>query len=529
MPAAAPIHVVIEGQLASALVRVADLVITDVINEEPNTATLTVNQTPHAPATAAFYPPAFDAAAFVTTPVPTRYPAIRRGQPIEISRGTMAPDARIFAGEIVVVQQVYEGDRPELVAYHLSCTDYTRALNRRKVTKSYPTQSATAIVLDLMASRAVDGFTTTFVAANLPAVAIDFTFEDMNRALTRLANRIGGYWYVDYVKALHFFLEEPGDVPAPLVPGERFADLRFETDLTQVRTRVLVEGVGTTVLTQINPGETSAAVVYRRHPGRTGITRGAGRDADGRAHGGGAGRHGDRGRDACVRGDVPDGVGRIAALTGGERHARSARAAGDGADGGHADRGYRARARRARVCGELRDRQRGNHDQPRRGCDHVGRGARPAARRDDGERAERRGERARRRRGAVRRDDHDGLGRIAARCAQCGGHGPRAGVPRRRVAGAGGRCDRQHDAARELHVLARVPRGEYVGVRTRGVQRRCNGRRDRPAFSWGIFPVGRRPRDQPEGVPQHGQRIDAAVAADDSRQHVHGAVHRHGQ
>jgi len=259
--AATPIHVVIDGLVASALVRVADLVITDVLNEEPNTATLTANLTPHAPDTPPFYPPAFDAGAFVTTPLPTIYPSIRRGQPIEIYRGTLAPDARLFAGEIVVVQQLYEGDRPALVAYHLSCTDYTRALNRRKVLKSYPTQSATAIVLDLMASRLAAGFTTTYVAANLPSVAIDFTFEDMNRALTRLANRIGGYWYVDYTKALHFFLEEPGDVPAPLEPGGAcFDNLRFETDLTQVRTRVLVEGAGTTVLTQINPGETQVPV-----------------------------------------------------------------------------------------------------------------------------------------------------------------------------------------------------------------------------------------------------------------------------
>lgn len=259
--AATPIHVVIGGLLASALVRVADLVITDVLNEEPNTATLTANLTPHAPDTAAFYPAAFDAGAFVTTPVPISYPAIRRGQPIEIYAGTLAPDARIFAGEIVVVQQLYDGERPELVAYHLSCTDYTRALNRRKVTASYPVQSATAIVLDLMATRAAAGFTTTYVAPNLPSVAIDFTFEDMNRALTRLANRIGGYWYVDYTKALHFFLEEPADTPAPLVPGgEPFDNLRFETDLTQVRTRVLVEGAGTTVIARINPGETMVPV-----------------------------------------------------------------------------------------------------------------------------------------------------------------------------------------------------------------------------------------------------------------------------
>ena len=251
-----PIHVYIAGMLASSLVRISHLTITDILNEQPNTATLRVNLTPHSPPTAPFYPPAFDPVAFVTTPLPLLYPAIRRGQPIQIYAGGQAAEQLVFAGEIVTVQQFYEADTPALVAYDLSCIDHTRALNRRKVTQSYLTQSATAIVLDLMASRLADGFTTAHVAPNLPAIAIDFTFEDMNRALTRLANRIGGYWYVDYVKDLHFFLSEPGDSPAPLVvDGEPFADLRYETDLSQVRTRVLVEGAGTTVLTQIPVGE----------------------------------------------------------------------------------------------------------------------------------------------------------------------------------------------------------------------------------------------------------------------------------
>ena len=260
-PPASQTQIFIAGMSASVLVRIANLVITDVINEQPNTATLTVNQTPHAPATAAFAPHAFDAAAFVTTPVPMIYPAIRRGQPIAIYAGSQNADSLVFAGEIVSTRQFYDVQRPALVGYHLSCIDYTRALNRRKVMHSYGTQSVTAIVLDLMASRIAEGFTTRHVAPNLPPVAIDFTFEEMNRALTRLANRIGAYWYIDYEKDLHFFLEEPGDAPAPLVPGgEPFADLTFDTDLSQVRTRVLVEGAGSVTLAQVLPGETMIPV-----------------------------------------------------------------------------------------------------------------------------------------------------------------------------------------------------------------------------------------------------------------------------
>jgi len=259
-PAIYPTIIFIAGIQATTLVRVRNLTITDVLNEQPNTAALTVNLLPHVLPSPPFHPPSFDNVAFNTTPSPSIYPDVRRGQPIEIYSGGLSPDQLVFGGEIVSVQQIYEADVPKHVALHLSCIDYTRALNRRKVTKSYLTQSVTAIVLDLMASRLADGFTTTFVQANLPPIAIDFTFEDMNRALTRLANRIGAYWYIDYSKALHFFTDEPAEPPAPLVPGERFDDLRFETDLSQVRTRVVVEGAGSVVSTQIAVGETMIPV-----------------------------------------------------------------------------------------------------------------------------------------------------------------------------------------------------------------------------------------------------------------------------
>ena len=256
-PAGYPTYIVIAGIQATALVRMASVSITDVLNEQPNTAAMTVNLTPHAAPSPSFNPSAFDAGAFNVAPSTAVYPVIRRGQPIEVYSGGYSPEHLIFAGEIVSVRQVYDAQVPANVAYHLGCIDYTRALNRRKVTKSYRTESVTAIVLDLMASRLADGFTTQYVEQGLPSVAIDFTFEDMNRALTRLANRIGAYWYVDYTKALHFFVDEASDPPAPLEPyGEPFADLHFETDLSQVRTRVVVEGAGTNVATEIKTGET---------------------------------------------------------------------------------------------------------------------------------------------------------------------------------------------------------------------------------------------------------------------------------
>ena len=116
---------------------------------------------------------------------------IRR--PIHLYDGAITADALIFAGEIVTVQQFYDADKPANVAYHLSCTDWTRALTRRKVLKYLRDSIGVGDRSRLMASRLGDGFTTNHVAPDLPAVAIDFTNEDMNRALTRLANRVGAY------------------------------------------------------------------------------------------------------------------------------------------------------------------------------------------------------------------------------------------------------------------------------------------------------------------------------------------------
>jgi hypothetical protein len=97
------------------------------------------------------------------------------------------------------------------------------------------------------------------VEAGLPSLSggITFTFEDVSRALSRIAEKIGAYWYVDYSATLHFWTgTEPGASPAPLVPGGRFADFKISADLSQVRTRILVEGDGGTIALGLPAGDT---------------------------------------------------------------------------------------------------------------------------------------------------------------------------------------------------------------------------------------------------------------------------------
>ena len=253
--------IVVSGETVTPFARVGRLRISDVLNDAPNTAALTLVYTSRVgPAqSGAFAAHAFDAGGFATATnqrpilVP---PPMNPGAPIGIYLGSVDPATQIFGGQILTREQYAEYDRPEHVRYDVSCVDFTRRLNRRKVLKAYGQQSATAIVLDLVATFAPD-ITTAHVAPGLATITggMTFTFEEVSRALSRIAEKLGAYWYVDYVGDLHFFADsEPGTEPAPLVPGADFANFRVSADLSQVRTRVLVEGDGATVLGTLAAG-----------------------------------------------------------------------------------------------------------------------------------------------------------------------------------------------------------------------------------------------------------------------------------
>ena len=240
--------------------RVGRVRIDDVLNDAPNTAALSIKLVPGLlpTYTGPFAPHAFDPGGFATAdgpPVMTT-PTVAVGAPIGIFVNGGAD--QIFGGEVLTREQYAEFDQPQHVRLDLQCTDFTRRLNYRKVSKDYATASATAIVLDMIANFAPT-IGTSAVQAGLGSISggITFTFEDVSRALSRIAEKIGAYWYVDYAAVLHFFTgTESGATPSPLVPGGRFADLKFSADLSQVRTRILVEGDGATVALTLPAGDT---------------------------------------------------------------------------------------------------------------------------------------------------------------------------------------------------------------------------------------------------------------------------------
>ena len=206
------------------------LSITDVLDETPNSCRFRTN---------AFVPPA--------------------GSEVHVRLGSKQA-APLFAGFALDVQQLYVGDKPANVQAEVSAADYTWFLGFLKVTKQYRSMSATAIAQDLVATFAgMNGFTSNNVAVNLPYLdEITYTDEDLPNALTRLARRIGAYWYVDYAKDVHLFFEETRNgAPADLTPSHKsLAHFTHGRDRSQALSRVYVEGRGSRLLSHVPVGDT---------------------------------------------------------------------------------------------------------------------------------------------------------------------------------------------------------------------------------------------------------------------------------
>jgi hypothetical protein len=182
------------------------------------------------------------------------------GWEVVLTLGSKNNLQRLFAGHIVDTNQRY-ALKPANLQCDVSCVDYTWQLGFALVTERYTNQSATVIAQDLIAKYgAANGFTAANVAAGLPTLdEITYTNEPLPEAFTRLARRIGGYWYVDYNKSVHFFIasEVLNGAPVDLTATHpSLANVTAEIDTTQALTRVYVEGRGAKLLSNVALGDT---------------------------------------------------------------------------------------------------------------------------------------------------------------------------------------------------------------------------------------------------------------------------------
>lgn len=166
------------------------------------------------------------------------------GESVTIGLGSS--DHRIFGGNIISVSH-RQSRYVDMPVWSVRCEDNLRLFNRRLVSTKYESTAATAILKDLVATYA-SGFTFAHVAdLGVTIDEIVFTQERLSRAITRVCQRVGARWYIDAYNDLHVFTgEESGASPATALttghPG--FWNWSHERDLSQIRTRVFVQGGG---------------------------------------------------------------------------------------------------------------------------------------------------------------------------------------------------------------------------------------------------------------------------------------------
>jgi hypothetical protein len=182
------------------------------------------------------------------------------GQEVVITLGSKNTLEREFGGHIIRQKHfplTSDQDNPETDAYALALIDYTWGLDKRTVS-GYYTGSATTIAESLIATYAT-GYTAK-VEAGLATVTggITFTNQSLTGALTQLCDRVGAKWLCDYHKAVRVYSEDTGDTEPTVLNSihPTLRDFSHTRDLSQVVTRVQVEGGGSVALTDVSPGET---------------------------------------------------------------------------------------------------------------------------------------------------------------------------------------------------------------------------------------------------------------------------------
>jgi hypothetical protein len=179
------------------------------------------------------------------------------GHEVIITLGSKNNLRREFAGQILSSTRGYVGT-PENFHDQLRLIDYTWGLNKRKVRNRYLSTTVAAVAADLLAN--APGYTLS-VAADIGAERLDeitFTEQDLTVCLSQLVTRVGGEWVCDYHKVVRLFYEDATQTAPTILNAVHtsLANVSVTRDLSQVLTRVYVEGGGVNVAASLAVGET---------------------------------------------------------------------------------------------------------------------------------------------------------------------------------------------------------------------------------------------------------------------------------
>lgn len=254
--------VLINGSDFANFIWKGTLAATDILDDQPDTATLTLYVQPGQTQNGGFYAGGFYSGGFFTG-----IGAIAPGLSITLADG--AANNPYFSGTIVKLRnrsvKTPSGQQPAVRLYDIWAMDGTWKLNRRTVTKSYPAGTLANVVVADLVTNYSSGFTINNVQAGAPALTAPLVLKAVKiaDAIVQVCRAVSPNWrnYVDPNNDVHFFLTEASQRPKSIVPGVYSYDaLDYTLDLTQIRTRMVIEGGGASATAPTAAGATSIPV-----------------------------------------------------------------------------------------------------------------------------------------------------------------------------------------------------------------------------------------------------------------------------
>jgi hypothetical protein len=173
------------------------------------------------------------------------------GQDVQLLYAT--PNDYLFGGTLLQAEAVTHSG---VLQWHCTAVGYQWLLDRYAlVTGRYLSTSVGTVAADIL-SRYTDGaFRIGYAPESLGTITMDFTFSTVTQALNRIAKAVNAFWKVGPFdgtsRIIDIYQTYPEQAPTTVTDAMiRVEDFSYATDLSQVRTRVLFEGYGTTASLQ---------------------------------------------------------------------------------------------------------------------------------------------------------------------------------------------------------------------------------------------------------------------------------------
>lgn len=166
----------------------------------------------------------------------------------------------IFGGYIIKVN-LADKQKSGVIVNRITCVDYVWLLDQNLVHKTYEDMTDAELIGEIIDRYcAGTGITYTNVIPGVTIDQISFNYIQVSQAFRQICDLTGRNWYIDYNKDVHYFPLTTETAPFNIsTSNNEYQNLSLQKDATQIKNRVYVRG-GTrlsdfTIYSEVGDGE----------------------------------------------------------------------------------------------------------------------------------------------------------------------------------------------------------------------------------------------------------------------------------